>query len=404
MREPRRDPCVRGAGAGVRGTKGQAAMTEPFVPAAFERRFEILRDGFATPHAITGWPGRISGCIYRADGAKAPLSERFGGHLGDAMATDNPDRVARPEGLRRLPGRGLYLGHFMASHYGHFITETLSTFWIFEEIAAGSIDYVLFHPFVFGEAMPGYARYCLERFGMDPGSVVLVGDEPLGFDELILPERLLRLNHSADPSLRRVYAALSGAGRDPAPPDRRLYLSRRRLGAHNLERLVANEVRIEALFARAGFETVYPETLPFPAQMALYARAAAIAGLSGSNLHNALFTPEGTLVVELGDPRYAGAPAPTQGLCNAVAGARGRFIPFAGRMFGPRQTMVFDLDHLARRLGEILGAAAPEGAREAALPGLPPPRPRELLEIGYRCARPVVGHLARRILPRRAAG
>lgn len=372
-------------------------MTKPFSPdATFARTFEVVRDGFATPHRTTGLPGRISGCIHRADGAKAPLSERFGGHHGDEMATDNPAWVDRPAQMRRLPGRGLYLGHFMASHYGHFITETLSTFWIFEEIDAGSIDYVLFHPFVFGSDIPGYARYCLKRFGVDPGRVILVGDEPLGFDEMIVPERLLRLNHSADPSLRRVYATLSGAGRDPAPPDRRLYLSRRRLGAYNFDRLVANEVRIEALFARAGFETVYPETLPFPAQMALYSRAAAIAGLSGSNLHNALFTPEGTLVIELGDPRYEGAPAPTQGLCNAVAGARGRFIPFSGRMFGPRKTMIFDMDELGRRLGEILGdAGRPPPA------ALPPPRPRDLLEIGHRCARPLAGHLARRVLPRR---
>ena len=372
-------------------------MNEILAPGTtFERTFEIVRDGFATPFRTTGWPGRASGCIHRSDGSKVALSERFGGYFGDEIETDNPEQAERPPQIRRLPGRGLYLGHLMG-HYGHFITETLSTFWIFEEIDVGTIDYVLFHPFVFGAEIPGFARYCLERFGVDPARVVLAGAEPIGFEEMIVPERLLRLNHSADPSLRRVYAALAAAGGRDTPPDRRIYLSRRRLAAHNFERVVANEMRVEALFAQAGFEIVYPETLPFPEQTALYRQAAILAGLSGSNLHNALFTQEGTLVIELGDPRYGGAPAPTQALCNAVAGARGRFIPFAGRLFGARLTMIFDMDYLARRLEDVLRDEAP--GRQA---GLPRPGPRDLLEIGYRCARPMVGHLARRVVPRRA--
>src|SRR6266481_2720251 len=171
----------------------------------FERAAETVRDGFATAHRLSGLPGSISGCIYRADGSKVALSERLGGHKGDHLHSDNPAFATAPQAGRQLTGRGVYLGHYMAGHYGHFITETLSSFWLFKERPGNSFDYALFHPFIFGEATPDYARFCLDRFGIDESKIVIVGADPISFDELVVPERLFRLNHSADPRLSWVY-------------------------------------------------------------------------------------------------------------------------------------------------------------------------------------------------------
>jgi hypothetical protein len=362
----------------------------------FQKSVETVRGGVATAHRLQGLPGKLSGCIYRSDLTKVHLSERFGGFMGDYVQSDNPERLpARPHG-RKLDGRGLYLGHYMGGHYGHFITETLSTFWIFEDQPAASFDYFLFHPFVFGAAIPAYVEFCFRRFGIDPGKVVFVGDEPVAFDEIVAPERLFRLNHSADPRAAWVYRHIAEGCPAPAAAAPRLYLSRRRFSRGNFERVIANEVDMEAEFQRRGFKVLYPETMSFEDQVGHYAHADWVAGISGSGLHNSLFMREGSHLVELGDPRYGGEPAPTQALCNRISGVSARFIPFSGPRFGQRGTMLFDMAFLRGQLDVVAGPA----------PGDSPARRGpwrwllDRLEVVYLSIRPSAGATARRWLGR----
>jgi hypothetical protein len=358
----------------------------------FEKVAETVRDGFATAHKLSGLPGNISGCIYRADYSKVTLSERLGGHKGDHVHSQNPETAPRPETAKRLSGRGIYLGHYMGGHYGHFITETLSSFWFFEEEPAQSFDYILFHPFIFGEATPDYARFCLNRFGIDEKRIVFVDTEPLLFDELVVPERLFRLNHSADPRLHWVYDHIAGAAPEPTIPRPQIYLSRRRLSRRNFQRVVANEVEIEAAFRARGFEVLYPETMTFAEQVAHYHHAEVLAGISGSGLHNALFMERGAKVIELGDPRYLGLPAPTQELCNVVAAVDASFIPFRGAKFGKRLTMLFDVAFLNARLDAIFGNPDDRAPRRKGRTVL------QLLEIAYLTVRPSLGGWVRDLL------
>lgn len=358
----------------------------------FQKISETVRDGFATPYHLSGVPGALSGCLYRADGAKVGLSERFGGYAGDHIDTDNPDLMARPAASEKLAGRGLYLGHYMGGHYGHFITETLSTFWIFEDQRADAFDYVLFHPFVFGTAIPDYASFCFERFGIREDKVVFAGAEPLSFEEIVVPERLFRLNHSSDARLRWVYGHITEGARAPAAAPERLYVSRRRFSRRDLFRVVANEAHIETAFQQRGFEVIYPETMRFEDQVALYSRARWVAGISGSGLHNSLFMRPDAAIIELGDPRYGGARSPTQVLCDRISGVRNELIPFAGRKFG-MYTMAFDMARLRSGLDAILGSeahAVPPAGRPIRLLD----RLLQLFEIAYLSVRPLLGAFA----------
>jgi hypothetical protein len=319
--------------------------------------------------------------------------------MGDYIESDNPERPATfPEG-RKLRGRGLYLGHYMGGHYGHFITETLSTFWIFEDQPADSFDFFMFHPFVFGEHIPPFVAFCFRQFGIDLDKVVIVGSEPLAFDELVVPERLFRLNHSADPRSRWVYQHIANDARAPATAASRLYLSRRRFSRGNFERVVANEVDMEAEFRRRGFEVLYPETMDFEDQMSLYAHADCVAGISGSGLHNSLFMRPDALLIELGDPRYGGEPAPSQALCNSISGVESVFIPFIGRRFGRRGTMLFDIGFLRARLDAVPEAEVSldhvQTARRSLWRHL-----LDLAEVVFLSVRPAVGLIARELLRR----
>jgi capsular polysaccharide biosynthesis protein len=357
---------------------------------AYSRVYEVVRDGFVTPGRIENCV--LGGCVYRGDGSKVDLSERFSGHRGDFAVNDNPDRVDAPSGARRLPGRGVYLGHQMAGHYGHFVFESLAMCWIFDELRAEEFDYFLVHPFFFGSRVADYALYAFKRLGIDPGKIVLVGDAPLAFDELVVPERLSRLNHSSDPSLRSVYARVSGVDTRREPPFRRLYISRRQFNTARFKRVVANEVQIENLFRLAGFEVICPEQITYPQQIEYCATASVIAGMSGSNLFNVLFAPAGTRLIELGDPRYAGLPNPCIAPSIAVSRARGHFIPFQGRQFGPRLTMLFDVDYVARSVDAALADDPAHVPMAAIRQGLDL---RAFCEVSYRCFRPTVGHVAR---------
>ena len=175
--------------------------------------------------------------------------------------------------------------------YGHFLSETLSTFWVFETRAAADFDYFLFHPFTFGTSFrtscasasrgspsipPGRARG-RDRARARGGrrAAAPAGAQPLGRSAA----------RSGAPADRR-------GGEAPGAAARRVYLSRRRISARKFNRAVVNEVRIEALFRQHGFEILYPEATGFADQLATYANAAILAGLSGSALHNSLFLPE----------------------------------------------------------------------------------------------------------------
>lgn len=364
----------------------------------FEKSFETVTDGNVTPSELTGLPGKLKGCIYRQDGTKVHLSERLGGVKGDYVVSDNPEEISDLTGLEILKGRGLYLGHYMGGHYGHFITETLSTFWVFETNPSKDFDYFLFHPFVFGLGVPAYVQFCLDVFEIPFDKIVFVGSEALAFEELLVPERLFRLNHSADPRSRWTYQHLAKAAQAPSDPSPRLYLSRRRFSRTNFERVVANELEMEREFQRRGFRVLYPETMSFEDQIALYSRADQVAGISGSGLHNSLFMQPSALVIELGDPRYGGDPAPSQALCNKVSGVRTAFIPFVGRRFGRRGTMLFDIPFLRRSLDAIddlaLTAKRPQGGPQIWR------RVLDLVEVAYLTVRPSAGALARSILNR----
>lgn len=329
-----------------------------------EHRLETLENAFATPFRVR--PGAVEGCLRAADGAPVGLSQRFGGWRGDRFATADPDQAQPEPGAPRLQGRTLYLGHYMR-HYGHFITETLSAFWIFDRASADTFDHFVFHPFVFGAELTGYARRFLEIFGVPAEKVTVLGAQGARFDEVAVPERLLRLNHSADPGLAAVHRRIAEAARaatDGAGP-RKLYLSRRRLNLQARRRIIANEQAAEQEFRRRGFSVIYPERMAIDAQLGLYARAEALAGPSGSGLHNSLFLPAGAASVEIGDPRYRGEPAPTQVLCDQVSGARAVFVPFEGRVAGPDRIMTLDVAALARRLD---ATGLPALARDPAAP------------------------------------
>jgi capsular polysaccharide biosynthesis protein len=99
--------------------------------------------------------------------------------------------------------------------------------------------------------------------------------------------------------LRTVYAPWCSR----RPPSRRIFISRS--GAKEAhDRRLLNDLEIEAVAARHGFEIVACETLSFSEQVKLFSEASVIAGPHGAGFTNMVFAPETARIVELIGPGF----------------------------------------------------------------------------------------------------
>lgn len=93
---------------------------------------------------------------------------------------------------------------------------------------------------------------------------------------------------------------LHGLNIEPKQRTRRIYISRKQLA----NRFLTNEPEVQACFARYGFQSVSPPSLPFAEEVALFAEADIVAENSGAGLTNALFARRGATTLDLIDPNY----------------------------------------------------------------------------------------------------
>jgi capsular polysaccharide biosynthesis protein len=64
-------------------------------------------------------------------------------------------------------------------------------------------------------------------------------------------------------------------------------------------RHISNEADLVEMLAHHGFEAIHPQTLTVRQQIELFAGAEAVIGSFGSGLTNLIFSPPGTLALEL---------------------------------------------------------------------------------------------------------
>ncbi len=320
-----------------------------------EPRRLVLREAIASQFAAfskeqLGRPlrGAVRGAIYSADGKLQPLSQRRpAGSPGPRICIDpRMIEVSDPAiaGAERVGGRTLYLGNFM-NHYGHFLTEFLSRLWILEEDAG-------FDCFVAYPSTANRGRYLPKDFHRDLcGQVGLdlerlkILHAPARFAELVVPEQLWILNTQVNGRLRGLYERIAQAHRNGDPAGR-VFLSR----SPRVDQRLANTSQIERVFAGFGFSVVYPEELAMSDQLRLYANCEILAGLSGSGMHNALFCPPGTPVIEVGDLRARRHPPSMQQMANQLAQVRSSFMRYRGSADGRT-----DIEALAANLSGLLG-------------------------------------------------
>ncbi len=205
---------------------------------------------------------------------------------------------------------GIYGGHYH-HHFGHFLIETLTSIAAIRRLYGPVKAPIFLHDFncrvLASKLMPPHAQMLIEGFGFARDQVHIVRS-PVSVERLHVFDRPYQLaRHHLHVDLGAEFRAARDRilGIKRFLPRRRLppiYLSRSRLKRRPQGRPGANvlgEEMLEAALSARGFKIVHPEALSIAEQMALYARAPALVGLSGSALHQALWCEPGMPTVNI---------------------------------------------------------------------------------------------------------
>lgn len=97
------------------------------------------------------------------------------------------------------------------------------------------------------------------------------------------------------PFMREIYSSVAESD---APGTLKICISRKNFedGTTGLWKTFDSRELFEATAKANGYEIVYPETMPFDAQIQLFAQAKVILGEYGSALHNSVFSRPGTVI------------------------------------------------------------------------------------------------------------
>jgi capsular polysaccharide biosynthesis protein len=204
-----------------------------------------------------------------------------------------PDNA--PAQTRHVDGPVFYFDTEYPNHFGHVLTEVVSRYWGWRHVVAIEPD---IRPLVSlhrdGIPMAAFERTVFEALGIDPGRIEFIApNEAVIVDDLYAATPMFENPRYASPEVRdpwrRIAAALNRTG---APTPKRLFVTRARKSI----RTCLNTEQVEAFFAELGFEVIRPEHHDFAEQVTMFANAAVIAGFSGSNMFNAMFAPNATLI------------------------------------------------------------------------------------------------------------
>lgn len=198
--------------------------------------------------------------------------------------------------LSRLSERryaaGWHVCHFNCGVYGHWLSEVMPKLLALREFLRRWPQYQsmpVFLPSVFPQFVHAHTQALL------PHVPIVTFDPQVEYirsDRIFLPT--WGLDHVYNPSLCGQLDDLR-VPHDAGLPQR-IFVSRR---SSSTFRELDNLRAIEEIAVQEGLTVVCPEDYPFEGQIALFRGATMIVGEYASGLHNALFSPRGTLVVAL---------------------------------------------------------------------------------------------------------
>lgn len=185
----------------------------------------------------------------------------------------------------RTLDHGIWVKDEWSANYFHWMTDCLPRIWT--GLEKGVSDQVILHQ---SYRMLPFVQQSLKLIGVKP--VFYSSNENLRVKKMVLTSRTAVFPHFNIPwtlKTREKLAKLNGK-----EPSKKVYVSR------NLapKRKVLNELEVELLLRKRGFEIVYAENLSVKKQIELMAQTKLFVSLHGAALSNMLFMHPGQSVVE----------------------------------------------------------------------------------------------------------
>lgn len=183
----------------------------------------------------------------------------------------------------------LYLGRVF-DHYGHFLLESLSRLWCFNEFdnLKNEFDYYLIHIREQDFLNRSYATQLLDFLGIEREKIIWF-DKLTKIKSVTIPEASISLKNFVYTAFHQTFTPIHNKFDQVKPTSQPLYLSRT-LFKNKYGRNFINEDKLENLLIEKGFNVVHPQFLSLEKQMYLFNRHKYIIGLRGSALHNILFS------------------------------------------------------------------------------------------------------------------
>lgn len=244
-------------------------MTEPLPEAGWSREIVTLKNARVFPPLTEGLRPV---CGVLSDQGDCLHASTWRGGL---RLTQAPEGQPRP--TARLAGRHIWGGLFYG-HFGHFLTETMSRCWAFDDDSAASVLFVPKHDklTVFGT----YRAEYWSLLGITAPPQILTA--PVEVEELVVPGqgfglgRIARGTPEYRARMRRLAATL------PSDAPRRIYISRTRFQGRGG---ILAEASVEANMIRHGYTVIHPERLSLTDQLRHYKSATHIVGVDSSAFH-----------------------------------------------------------------------------------------------------------------------
>jgi capsular polysaccharide biosynthesis protein len=219
------------------------------------------------------------------------LADEFSAEEIDAAATA---LHTRPGGPPRLPGTAIMVKRRAAHNYGHFLIEMLPFAVIGRQLYGDRDPYYVLHRVP--PASQDVALRAMRLLGIDLGRVV-INDylEPVHFETVVYFSGLTR--HGAYMSPLALAGTDAIAAKVPPGPRRRLFVTR--VPGYQRGRSLLNEVEVARRLAAIGYEAIEPSTMTLEEQVAAFAGAEIVVGVSGAAMTNIAFCRPGTQIIAL---------------------------------------------------------------------------------------------------------
>lgn len=217
----------------------------------------------------------------------------------------------KKESFRYLEGNYLYLG-IVQLHYGHFLVNTMSRFWIFLEskkYIESSLKFILSLPCPYKD-LPKYIIDIIDILPIDKERIIFLYDEAIKVEHLIVPKPTYVSGRYISRKFKATFDFIGDkfvedAGNFP----QKIYLGREKLSKHGIRGIGYNnnkapryefgEKVIRKQFENNGFFICYPEELTIAEQISLFRNADVIACGNGTIGHNILWSKKNIKLIYL---------------------------------------------------------------------------------------------------------